>query len=292
MVLTGSGMPGVPVVFQGVLKIIAGLFMVIMGVNLLGIFPVLRKVRLAVPASVTRFVGKRRLDEKRPFFIGLLNGLMPCGPLQSMQIIALGSGNPIAGGLSMLMFSLGTVPLMLGLGTFVSVAGKKYNRVIMQVGAVLVVVLGLSMFSQGRNLTGGFRPITAAVATENSENTPTAQESQETQEIQVEAEAPKEGSDEIVLSEQGDVQYISSVLENGRYPEITVYSNKPVVWTIQAPAEALTGCNYRMVFNEYGITHELTPGENVIEFTPGDAGTVQYTCWMGMINGKINIIDM
>ena len=43
--------------------------------------------------------------------------------------------------------------------------------------------------------------------------------------------------------------------------------------------------------NTYGITHEFTPGENVIEFTPRESGIVQYTCWMGMINGKINIID-
>ena len=57
------------------------------------------------------------------------------------------------------------------------------------------------------------------------------------------------------------------------------------------PEEVINGCNYKMVINTYGITHEFTPGENVIEFTPGESGTVQYTCWMGMINGKINIID-
>ena len=38
-------------------------------------------------------------------------------PMQSMQIIALGSGNPVSGAAAMLMFSLGTVPLMLGFGS-------------------------------------------------------------------------------------------------------------------------------------------------------------------------------
>lgn len=37
--------------------------------------------------------------------------------MQSMQIIALGSGNPVSGAAAMLMFSLGTVPLMLGFGS-------------------------------------------------------------------------------------------------------------------------------------------------------------------------------
>ena len=47
----------------------------------------------------------------------------------------------------MLLFSLGTVPLMLGLGTLVSALGRKFARAVMNVGAVLVAVLGLSMLS-------------------------------------------------------------------------------------------------------------------------------------------------
>ena len=48
-------------------------------------------------------------------FVGFLNGFMPCGPLQAMWIVALASGSPVSGTLSMLFFSLGTLPLMLGL---------------------------------------------------------------------------------------------------------------------------------------------------------------------------------
>ena len=43
---------------------------------------------------------------------------MPCGPLQAMQIYALSTGSFIKGALSMLLFSLGTVPLMLSIGLF------------------------------------------------------------------------------------------------------------------------------------------------------------------------------
>ena len=44
---------------------------------------------------------------------------MPCGPLQAMWIVALATANLFSGALSMFMFmfSLGTVPLMLGLGS-------------------------------------------------------------------------------------------------------------------------------------------------------------------------------
>lgn len=107
---------GIPLLLQGILKIIAGLFMVIMGINMLGWITLLRKFQIRFPQRLTDKINKKR-RENRPFFVGLLNGLMPCGPMQSMQIIALGSGNPVSGAAAMLMFSLGTVPLMLGFGS-------------------------------------------------------------------------------------------------------------------------------------------------------------------------------
>lgn len=73
---------------------------------------------------------------------------MPCGPLQSMQVVALASGNPMTGALSMFCFSLGTVPLMLGFGSAVSILGKRFTRQVLKVGAILVVVMGLSMMVQ------------------------------------------------------------------------------------------------------------------------------------------------
>lgn len=250
-------------VFQGSLKLLAGIIMVVMGVNMLGIFPGLRKLRIHIP-----FPGGKSLWKKRtPFLVGLCNGFMPCGPLQSMEIVALASGSWVAGAFSMFCFSLGTVPLMLGFGSMVSALGKKYTKIVMRGGSVLVVVLGLAMLSQGVSLSGI-----------NMYRTGT--ESADTDELNVAR-----------ISASGDMQYVNSELDFGTYPKITVYSGIPVKWSINVPEEVINGCNYKMVISTYGITHEFTPGENVIEFTPGESGTVQYTCWMGMINGKINITN-
>lgn len=136
--------------FQGLLKLIAGLLMVLMGMNMLEIFPRRLKLYLRLPAFIRRKTGK----SKTPFLVGLCNGLMPCGPLQSMQIVALASGNVFVGALSMLCFSLGTVPLMLGFGFIFSSLGKRFTKQVLKFGAVLVVVLGLSMISQGSALSG------------------------------------------------------------------------------------------------------------------------------------------
>lgn len=138
MLIGGDSEIGLPVFFQGILKLIAGIFMVIMGVNMLGIFPWLRKYNLHMPKSIAIKISRQKLKSRQPLFVGLLNGLMPCGPLQSMQIVALASANPFTGAFSMFLFSLGTVPLMLGLGSIISALGKKFSQKVMSVGAVLV----------------------------------------------------------------------------------------------------------------------------------------------------------
>lgn len=90
--------------------------------------------------------------------VGLLNGLMPCSPLQSMQLAALASLSPIKGALSMLFFSLGTTPLMLGLGSLTAALGQRFNRAVLRAGAVM----GLAMLSQGAALAGWSLPAAPA----------------------------------------------------------------------------------------------------------------------------------
>lgn len=314
MLLGGNLESGLSSLFQGIIKMIAGIFMVIMGINMLGIFPWLRRFTPRLPRFLSVKIGREKAVNKQPFIVGLLNGLMPCGPLQTMQIVALASGNPFTGALSMFLFSLGTVPLMLGLGSLVSVLGKKFSQTVMGVGAVLVVVLGLAMLSQGGSLSGLLLPgrllaaviglcvigviasipfgrslyraaVIAAVlavllggnmAWSNLDNTA--------------------GLNEVSAAEEKNevadgVQVVNSTLSVGRYPNITVQVGIPVKWIINAPSGSINGCNYKMILKEYGIEHEFTEGENIIEFTPTKTGTVSYTCWMGMIRGNIFVTD-
>jgi len=46
----------------------------------------------------------------------MLNGLMPCGPLQAMQLYALSTGNALKGAFSVMLFTLGTVPYSCWMG--------------------------------------------------------------------------------------------------------------------------------------------------------------------------------
>ena len=53
---------------------------------------------------------------------------MPCGPLIQCELYALGTGSAYKGALSMLLFSLGTVPLMLTFGALSGLINKGYTK--------------------------------------------------------------------------------------------------------------------------------------------------------------------
>ena len=80
---------------SGIIILLAATIMFLMALSMLGVIP-LRKVKIS----------KGKLKTKSPFLIGLLNGLMPCGPLQTMQVYALSTGSPIKGTISMFFFVL------------------------------------------------------------------------------------------------------------------------------------------------------------------------------------------
>lgn len=255
--------------FKGIVQLIAGVFMVIMGINMLGFFPWLRRLAPRMPEAFARKIDSQKARSKSPFYVGLLNGLMPCGPLQAMQLYALSTSSPVKGAISMLLFSLGTVPLMFGLGALGSLLSKRFTHKVMTAGAVLVVVLGVSMFSNGWSLSGITFPSLMTKSSPVSES---------------------EGDGAGTNVENG-VQVINSTLGRGRYSAITVQAGIPVKWIINAPQGSINGCNNRIQIPEFNIEYEFETGENVIEFTPVKAGKFPYSCWMGMIRSSITVTE-
>lgn len=246
---------------KGIVQIIAGVFMVIMGLNILGIFPWLRKLNPRMPKVFASKIHSQKVSN-RPFYIGILNGLMPCGPLQAMQLYALSTGNPIKGAFSMFLFSIGTVPLMFTFGAFSSLLSKKYTSKMMRVSAVLVMILGLFMFSSGTALSGFYLPVPGQITQKSA-----------------------------VAKVEDGVQTVTTNLASGSYVPITVQKGIPVRWTIKAEKSNINGCNNSIIIPKYNLQMDLKQGDNIIEFTPTESGTIPYSCWMGMIRSNITVID-
>lgn len=255
---------------KGLVAVIAGVFMVIMGLNMLNIFPWLRRFNPRMPKIFAAKINEQK-KSSRPFYVGLLNGLMPCGPLQAMQLYALSTGDPFKGALSMFLFSLGTVPLMFGLGALSTMLTKKYTARMMTVSAALVVMLGVFMFSNGVALAGYSMPFSTGFGSQSPSSSSSLQ-----------------GARAEVID---GVQVVTTSLESGRYEPIVVQAGIPVQWNIQAEAGDINGCNNRIIIPEYKLEKPLQPGDNIIEFTPDKTGIVAYSCWMGMIRSQIAVVD-
>ena len=300
---TGENL-GVSSIIQGLIKSFAGIYMVIMGVNMLGFVPQIKRLTFHLP----NFIGKFRVKNSQPFVVGLLNGFMPCGPLQSIQLVALATGNPFTGGLSMFAFSLGTVPLMLGLGSLVSVLGKRFTEKMMTGGAVLVTVMGLAMVSQGASLTGMIKSENLMVIVVMLafmcivENINFNKRQVKTVSLMIilfigiftsrfMAINYVSENDESSYHMENGVQVVESQLASGKYPSIKVKKDVPVRWIINAPDGSINGCNYKIYINSYGIEYTFQKGENIIEFTPTKSESIGYSCWMGMIKGNINVVE-
>ncbi len=108
--------------FYFIMSIILFIVMIILGINLLDIFPFFRRLQFRIPKNLSRKIfGNEKIQNKlMPLLLGTLTFFLPCGFTQSIQVNAMASGNFINGGLIMLVFALGTLPV-LALISFTSV---------------------------------------------------------------------------------------------------------------------------------------------------------------------------
>ena len=257
---------------KSALQIFAGVFMIIMGFNMTG-FPLFRKLQIHLPWSSCSIASKKKI--KAPFLVGILNGLMPCGPLQSMQLYALGTGSAITGALSMLMFSIGTVPLMLTFGALSGLLSRGYTKKLLKFSGILIIVLGIIMGNRGLALAGiNINPMTALTAGKYQNSVSNSSDNN------IVKPTIKDG-----------VQIINMTADGRGYTPNILYVKKdvPVKWVIDG--KQITSCNNAVVVPTLNIQKKLKSGENIIEFKPEKTGDINFSCWMGMIRGVIKVVD-
>ncbi|EYE88867.1 heavy metal-associated domain-containing protein [Fervidicella metallireducens AeB] len=253
-------------VFKAGLQIFAGLFMIIMGFNIAG-FNLFRRFLIHFPWSACSI----NKNGKGPFIVGILNGFIPCGPLQTMQIYALSTGSAYKGGVSMLAFALGTVPLMLTFGAVTGILSKNLTKDLVKLSGIFIIILGLVMGKRGLALAGlNISPMAIL------SNKKTSDISSIT-------------SSKAVIKD--GIQTITITADRLGYNPGVVYVQKsiPVKWIING--KVITSCNNQIIVPSLGIQKNLEDGENIIEFTPEKTGDINYSCWMGMLTGVIRVVD-
>lgn len=241
---------------RGVAGILAGIFLVLFGLSMLNIFKWTRRVQVRGPRFLSSLPEKTK--SKNPFIIGLLNGLMiACGPLQAMYIFAAATGSITQGALTMLVFGLGTLPVMIGFGVMASLVSSQLTKKILKASAVVIIILGIVMLNRGLALAGQPSLSTLTSGAEANNNA-----------------VIKNGVQEISMD----------MTSKGYSPnKFMLQKDVPVKWNINV--KELIPCNNEILVPAYNIDVKLKQGMNTIEFTPNKEGTAPFSCGMGMLTG-------
>ncbi|MCX6751224.1 MAG: sulfite exporter TauE/SafE family protein [Candidatus Nomurabacteria bacterium] len=129
-----------------ILSFIVAIVLLILGINLLDVFPWAKKLQPTIPS----FIGKRVHGLKNinhtltPLLVGVATFFLPCGFTQSMQIYTLTTGSFLTGSLIMFSFALGTLPV-LSLLSFSSLGihKKAQSGIFFKTAGLIVIFFGI-----------------------------------------------------------------------------------------------------------------------------------------------------
>lgn len=97
-----------------ILGILIALIMLVLGINLLGIFHWSKKLLPSMPKIVSKnaLLISKFNHTATPFLVGAVTFFLPCGFTQSMQLYTLTSGGFWEGAFTMFVFAIGTLPAL------------------------------------------------------------------------------------------------------------------------------------------------------------------------------------
>ena len=134
---------------QLILQLLAGLFMILLGLYLAGWQTVLGRLERAGGVLWRRIepLGRRWLPVRtsaQAFGIGLVWGWLPCGLVYSVLVWAIGAGGATQGALLLLSFGLGTLPALLAMGTAAAALAEFVRRpAVRRMTGSLVILFGI-----------------------------------------------------------------------------------------------------------------------------------------------------
>lgn len=249
--------------FGSVLTLLAAVFMILLGLDMLKIISFAAIIPYGVSSNVFRKLENRLIKDshKSAFLLGLITYFLPCGFTQATQVYALGLASPWQSALTMAVFALGTGPAILFIGSLRGFLKSTIYQYFMKIVAVGVLILGLYYTANFLSIYGvnlGFNQINKGVSSS-------------------------------VKIENGKQIINMDVVSSGYMPNyFTVKKGIPVKWIVNG--RNVFGCQGYFVVPSLGIQKALNEGENLIEFTPKDSGFINFSCGMGMYRGRIEVI--
>jgi len=138
----------------GIMTIIAGIAMILAGLSLGGKLKFLTNIEHSLSSSPTYAkLFKQALSSKSKksfYLLGMLNGMLPCGPVYIFAIAAAATGSALLGGAVMFLFGISTIPALWLLGMLTGQANSfKYKKVMTIIASIAVIIYGLWTIKRG-----------------------------------------------------------------------------------------------------------------------------------------------
>ncbi len=238
--------------FKNLLLLAAGIWMILLALSMGGI------LNLKLP----QLRPKGLKGHHGAFMVGLLNALMPCGSLQTMQVLALSTGNPLTGAGLMLVFGLVTAP---ALGLMQWLAGRLSSlrgRWVQQLTAVIVLAMGFQILGQS--------PIVATAVSAIS--------------------SPFNAESKLAPMVDG-AQEIRLMIVNGKYvlSADTVKVDVPIRIVFDGYENSM-GCANPLYIPWGMLKVDIRTNPDPIVLTPTETGKFWIRCWMDMVRIAIKVI--
>lgn len=249
--------------FGSAVSFMTGIMMVFIGLTMLKLFSFPALFSFSFTKNIFQRLEQKLVvhPKKTAFFLGALTYLLPCGFTQSVQVYALGLADPIKGALVMTIFAIGTMPALLAIGFATSFTKSSWYPVIYRALGVIVLLIGLSYFTNFLSLYG----------------------------VNVSIFGDREKKNSYASLENGYQEVVMNVNTIGYSPNyFTVKKGVPVKWRVKG--ENVFGCQGFLVAPKIGVQKVLAEGDNIIEFTPEEKGTIAFSCSMGMFRGTFEVI--
>ena len=265
------------------IMLVAGVFMIVMGLGMTGKAPWAAKLTPRPPKFLMQALQRTRRKANEdaeagesslatPVTFGLLTGLMPCAPLVAAELAAAATGNVLLGGLAMFAFGLGTSPLMLAFGTASSMLPTDLKKRMMSALAIVVIVFGGVYLNRAAMRLGS--PVTFDTVKNYALGTsPGAAAS---------AASYKTGA--------GGVTEVPLTIENGKFvpAALQIPADKPVRLVVNRKAD--DACSAQIALPQLGITQNLKPNAiTTVDIPAHSAGQYTLTCGMGMMSGSLTV---
>lgn len=260
----------IPLKLQGWLLLAAGLFMLAMAAQTLGLHPLLLRLLPAPPKRLQRAIRgrSRQGDRAAAGLIGASTVFLPCGITLAMEALAMTTGSAWAGALVLFAFTLGTAPLFLGLALALGQLQRLSGAAFRPLAAGLVALIGLFTLAAGGRLLGWSLPLSGprSAPWHSAASQPLASAPREPEELSIQA------------------------LERGYQPEqAQLRAGRPV--RLRLLGSQRPSCTNAIVFPSLDLERQLRPGEaTVVDLPPQPPGRLAFVCGMGMFGGTIQFL--